>query len=64
MLAVSLRDTFSKSRRLISVKLIGGLLGAYATTNGANRTVQTYISRWRYTPAAQEVYYGDFVYST
>jgi hypothetical protein len=43
---------------------IGGLLGAYATTNGANRTVQTYISRWRYTPVGQEVDYGDFIYAT
>jgi hypothetical protein len=43
---------------------VGGLLGTYATTNGANRTVQTYLSRWRYTPVAQEVNYGEFIYST
>ncbi|KAI5201267.1 hypothetical protein E4T38_06139 [Aureobasidium subglaciale] len=41
----------------------GGLLGSYATTNGANRTVQAYVSRWRYVPVAQEIDYGTFVYS-
>jgi hypothetical protein len=54
----------SLSLKLINVNSIGGLLGAYATTNGANRTVQMYISRWRYTPVAQEIDYGDLVYST
>ncbi|KAJ5432924.1 uncharacterized protein N7458_012080 [Penicillium daleae] len=41
----------------------GNLLGVYATTNGGNHTMEGYVSRWRYTPIAQQIDYNDFVRS-
>ncbi|KAK6839335.1 Xylosidase : arabinofuranosidase [Apiospora arundinis] len=40
----------------------GGLLGVYATTNGAtNHTFDAYFGRWRYEPVAQVIDYGVVV---
>lgn len=41
----------------------GALLGVYATTNGGNQSIEGYVSRWRYTPVAQQVDYDKFVQS-
>ncbi|KAF7718521.1 Xylan 1,4-beta-xylosidase/Non-reducing end alpha-L-arabinofuranosidase [Penicillium ucsense] len=55
---------------LLPASLVGGqllftgaLLGAYATTNGGNHSMEGYVSRWRYTPEAQEIGYGDYVWN-
>lgn len=39
----------------------GTLLGVYATTNGGNQSMEGYVSRWRYTPVAQQIDYDNFV---
>lgn len=39
----------------------GALLGVYATTNGGNHTMEASVSKWRYTPVAQQIDYNDFV---
>ena len=36
----------------------GHLVGAYATTNGADREMKAYISRWRYNAIAQQIDYN------
>ena len=33
-------------------------MGAYATTNGADRDMKAYISRWRYTNVGQQIDYN------
>ncbi|KAF1984403.1 glycoside hydrolase family 43 protein [Aulographum hederae CBS 113979] len=39
----------------------GTLVGAYATTNGGNGTTKAYISRWKYTPVAQQIDFDEYV---
>jgi len=42
--------------------IAGGLLGAFATTNGGNHAMEAYINRWEYSPKAQQIDYGKFDY--
>ena len=53
------------SASLVSGPLVftGTLLGAYATTNGGTHAMEGYVSRWRYTPEAQQIGYGEFVWN-
>lgn len=41
--------------------MTGTLLGAYATTNNRSSTAKAYVSRWIYTPLAQEIAEDVFV---
>ncbi|KAI9157922.1 glycoside hydrolase family 43 protein [Paramyrothecium foliicola] len=40
---------------------VGSLVGAFASTNGGNRTTKAYFSKWRYTDIAQEIAKGEYV---
>lgn len=41
----------------------GDLLGVYASTNGGNHTLEGHVSRWRYTPIAQQIDFNEFIIS-
>jgi ABC-type sulfate transport system substrate-binding protein len=43
------------------INFTGTLVGAYATNNNGNGTASAYLSRWRYTPVAQEIAKGVYV---
>lgn len=40
---------------------LGGLLGAYAVTNGGDTVAESYVSQWKYTPIAQYLGGDDWV---
>ena len=63
--APAARPSESHSILIFSAALVTGsgidsghLMGAYATTNGADRSMKAYISRWRYDAIAQQIDYG------
>ena len=44
------------------VPFSGHLMGAYATTNGLEREMNAYISRWRYEAIGQQIDYKTICY--
>lgn len=41
---------------------LGTILGLFATANGGNSSIPAYFERWRYSPIAQKISEGEFVY--